>query len=143
MTAALCLSLCARPDDDYVRCFPLQLSKVPVVLEDADLHVVTKVVATSGRECRIVEQLVGLRPWPATASGQRLRGSGHLWQTLRLVPLVHDGVVRVDGRPDVSVVVMRRLQPLKGLWRLTKDMRMLLRVVSQLVEVRCRGVCVL
>jgi hypothetical protein len=109
-----------------------------VVLEDADLHVVTKVVATSGRECRIVEQLLGLRPWAAaTASRQRLRGSGHLWQTLCLVPLVHDGVVRVDGRPDLSAVVMRRLQPLKGLWRVTKDVRMLLRVVSQLLEVRC------
>ncbi len=109
---------------------------LPVVLEDADAGVVVKVMRTDGRECRIVEQLLGLRPWPEARSGRRQwSGVKRLWEALHLVPLAYDGVLRLGDHHEASALVMWKLQPLTRLSQLTTDPRMLLRSTAQMVEV--------
>lgn len=109
-----------------------------MLLTDDGERVVIKVMCTASRECRVLEQLLGMSPAPGVARlGLGVRAGGaELWRTLRLVPLPEGSLVRLDGQPDVSALVMRKLQPLSHLSHLTRDARILLRVVSQLVEVR-------
>jgi hypothetical protein len=119
-----------------------QLATLPLLLEDEDREVVVKMMQTNGRECRMLEQLLGVRPWPADAAGRRRDHGGRaLWESLRLVPLAHDGIVRFGRQPGVCALAMRKLVTLTQLSRKKANVLLLLRVVSQLVEV-CRMVCV-
>jgi hypothetical protein len=111
---------------------------LPAVLADEVADIVAKVMHTDGRECRIVERLLGLRPWPEAQSGRRQwSGVKRLWETLQLVPLAHDGILRVDGQraSEASTLVMQMLQPLTYLSLSTADPRALLCATSRLVKV--------
>jgi hypothetical protein len=109
---------------------------LPVVLADSGAGVIAKVLHTDGRECRIVEQLLGLRPWQEAQSGRRdWSGVRRLWETLRLVPLAHDGLLRVDDQREASTLVMQKLEPLSHASKLTRDPLLLLCATSQLVQV--------
>ncbi len=114
-----------------------------MLFEDNRMAVVAKVMETVGAECLRLEQLLGVRPWVAetdmgaTATMPQRSGGRVLWETLRLVPLAHGGLVRFARQCGVSALVMRRMITLTQLSRMKEDVRVLLRVVSQLVEVRC------
>ncbi len=93
-------------------------------------------------ECRVLEQLLGERRGPLTRQvagcHSHIKASADdkaLWATLRLVPLEVQGLVRVTGHPDVVVLVMSRMRELYVLDCACKDMRLLLFVVCELIEV--------
>ena len=133
---------------------------LPVLLEDDNMEVVVKVMATASRECRRLEQLLGARPWRSgdrdddddddddddsegtcdavarDAPSVRRGGGRAVWEALRLVPLAHDSLVRFVRQPTLSALVMRKLRTLTQAARLRMDVRVLLRVVCQLVQVR-------
>jgi hypothetical protein len=89
-------------------------------------------------ECRVLQQLLGERRGPLTRQVARCHAAADktLWETLRLVPLEVHGLVRVTGHPDVVALVMSKMTELYVLECHCKDMRMLLFVVCELIEVR-------
>ncbi len=88
-------------------------------------------------ECRILEQLLGERSGPVTARAAECGVTTNaLWETLRVVPLVVPGLVRITGRPDAVALVMKNLVRLPSLHWYSRDARLLLFVVCQMLKVR-------
>jgi hypothetical protein len=84
------------------------------------VKVMVKVISTSSTEYRIAQRLLGERSWPAKSRPVVGAGSPaveRLWETLHFVPLAEgtDGLVPVQGHPEVAALVMKRLVPLNNL----------------------------
>jgi hypothetical protein len=95
-------------------------------------YVVVKPIGSASREHGVIQQLLGQKPRLGSQPSECVR----LWETLHLAPLVDDGLVTIADDADVVAVVMKKLVPLAELPFDTVDVRVLLRVASQLVEVR-------
>jgi hypothetical protein len=87
---------------------------------DMYAKVMVKVISTRSAEYRIAQRLLGERSWPAKSRSVVGAGSPaveRLWETLHFVPLAEgiDGLVPVEGHPEVAALVMKWLVPLTDL----------------------------
>jgi hypothetical protein len=100
-------------------------------LTDKAGTIVVKIIRTASRESDTVTELHAERP-KTSADG----GVASLWDALSLVPLLCGGpLVNFDRRRELTALVMPSLIPLSSLHETTRDCRVFLTVVSQLVRV--------
>jgi hypothetical protein len=96
------------------------MQEVTRLFMDDNRCVAVKVMPSGGTEHRILERLLGHAPWPKRS---RRAGCVRLWETLRLVPLLHDGIVRICSWEDVDALVMHKFVAVSELPHYTVDTR--------------------